>query len=228
MDVDEGIVVNRTTDLITSEYEESDTFTVVLASAPLEDVIIPVFSSDVSEASVSPDSLIFTPSGWSKPQTVTVKGIDDFTHDENIPYSVVLATTVSLDPNYSGIDLPDVAATNMAKDIQGPVVTFLPLDPGYGSVNTPLTINAMITDINNIKNPVLIYAAGGNTKTGVIFMDSTGGDKYQATIPGDAMTLMGISYYISTSDNQNNTTTSDIRSAEVKFPECVYTEYVKQ
>jgi len=99
------------------------------------------------------------------------------------------------------------------------VVTFLPLDPGYGSVNTPLTINASITDINDIKNPVLIYAAGGNTKTGAIFMDSTDVDQYQATIPGDAMTFMGISYYITTSDKKNNNTTSDIRSAEVKFPE---------
>ena len=217
-DVDEGIFVNRSKGLVTSEYEESDTFTVVLESAPLENVIIPVFSSDLTEANVFPDSLIFTPSDWSKPKTVTVKGKDDFAHDENVAYSIILASTVSLDPNYSGIDLPDVAVTNMAKDIQGPVVTFLPLDPGYGSINTPLTINAKITDINNIKNPVLIYAAGGNTKTGVIFMDSTGVDQFQATIPGDAMTFMGISYYISTSDNKNNTTTSDLHSAEVKFP----------
>ncbi|HHZ99549.1 MAG TPA: hypothetical protein EYN68_08430, partial [Candidatus Marinimicrobia bacterium] len=218
-DVEEGIIVNRTTGLITSEHGESDTFTVVLESAPLEQVIIPVFPSDITEASVSPDSLIFTPSDWSEPKTVTVTGIDDSdTTDGNIPYSVILASTISSDPNYNGIDLPDVAATNIAKDVQGPVVTFLPLDPGYATVNIPVTINASITDVNEISSAILFYFTGGNTKTGLIVMNVTDVGQYEATIPGDAITPMGIHFYIFSVDNKGNQSISDY-SIEINFPE---------
>ncbi|MCS5659659.1 MAG: cadherin repeat domain-containing protein, partial [Dehalococcoidia bacterium] len=218
-DVEEGIIVNRTTGLITSEHEESDTFTVVLESAPLEDVIIPLSSSDISEVSISPDSLIFTSSDWSKPKTVKLTGIDDSdTTDGNIPYSVILASTISSDPNYNGIDLPDVAATNIAKDIQGPKVTIQPFDPGYATVNIPVTINASITDVNEISSAILFYFTGGNTKTGIIVMNVTDVGQYEATIPADAITPMGIHFNIFSVDLKGNQSISNY-SIEINFPE---------
>mgnify|MGYP001187980012 CR=1 FL=1 len=218
-DVEEGIIVSRTTGLITSEHEESDTFTVVLESAPLEDVIIPLSSSDISEVSIFPDSLIFTSSGWSEPKTVTLTGIDDSdTTDGNIPYSVILASTISSDPNYNGIDLPDVAATNIAKDIQGPKVTIQPFDPGYATVNLPITINASITDVNEISSAILFYFTGGNTKTGIIVMNVTDVGQYEATIPGDAITPMGIHFNIVSVDKKGNQSISNY-SIEINFPE---------
>ena len=62
----------------TTEAGGAATFTVVLNSEPAAAVAIGLTSSDVTEGTVSPTSLTFTPSGagiWSTPQTVTVTGL---------------------------------------------------------------------------------------------------------------------------------------------------------
>ena len=71
----------------------SDTFTVVLESAPSSSVVLSVSSSDPGEVTASPADLTFTVSNWSSPQTVTLTGVDESTRDgeqkSNIIVSVV-------------------------------------------------------------------------------------------------------------------------------------------
>ena len=77
----------------------SDTFMVVLESAPSSPVVLSVSSSDPGEVIVSPADLTFTVSNWSTPQTVTLTGVDESTGDgdqnSNIIVSVVDALSAS-------------------------------------------------------------------------------------------------------------------------------------
>ena len=60
-----------------NEDGETDSFTVVLNSEPISDVVIAISSDDTDESTVSPGSLTFTSANWDSPQTVIVTGADD-------------------------------------------------------------------------------------------------------------------------------------------------------
>lgn len=104
-------------------YEDSTqpaaTFTVALASIPTADVTISVGSNTLTEGTVSPDSLTFTKDNWDKPQTVTVKGVDDALADGNIDYVVFFSAATSEDAHYKDLHAPDVSVTNVDNDIAG-------------------------------------------------------------------------------------------------------------
>ena len=74
----------------------------VLNTQPTADVTIALSSSDTTEGTVSPASLIFTTANWNVAQTVTVTGVDDAVVDGPIAYTIVTAAAVSTDPNYNG------------------------------------------------------------------------------------------------------------------------------
>ena len=100
----------------TTEAGGTATFTVVLNTQPTASVTIGLTSSDVTEGTVSPASLTFTPSGaglWSTPQTVTVTGVDDAVDDGDIAYTIVTAAATSADGNYSTVNAADVGVTNV-------------------------------------------------------------------------------------------------------------------
>jgi hypothetical protein len=108
-----GVILSRTSGVVTAEYGSTDTFTVRLATQPIADVTISLSSSDTTEGTVTPTSLIFNTTNWSTPRTVTVSGVDDATADGNVVYTVVTSAAVSADPKYSGMVVPDVTATNL-------------------------------------------------------------------------------------------------------------------
>ena len=60
-----------------SEAAGKAPYTVRLNTRPTDSVIVALASSNTRAATVSPASLTFTPSNWSKTQTVTVTGVDD-------------------------------------------------------------------------------------------------------------------------------------------------------
>ena len=112
-----GVTVTPTTGLMTTEAGGTATFTVVLNTPPMANVIIGVSSNEPSEGTVSPTTLTFTPGmtgvtgDWNQPQTVTVTGVDDMAPDDDQTYTITL-TASSADLNYDGIDLADVSVTN--------------------------------------------------------------------------------------------------------------------
>ncbi len=110
-----GIVVtpNGTT---TTEAGATITITVVLESEPTANVTIPISSSDSTEGSTSTSSLVFSPSTWNQPQSVTVRGLDDALDDGDIPYSIILGAASSGDSSYSGLDPTDVSLINIDND----------------------------------------------------------------------------------------------------------------
>src|SRR5438309_1023761 len=118
-----GISVIPTSGLTTTEGGGTATFTVALTSQPTANVTIGLSSSDLTEGTVAPASVTFTPASWNTAQTVTVTGVDDFVADGAVAYTIVTAAATSTDPGYNGMDPADVAATNTDDDTAGITVT---------------------------------------------------------------------------------------------------------
>ncbi|MGA9397399.1 MAG: Calx-beta domain-containing protein [Anaerolineaceae bacterium] len=111
-----GITVNRTIGLSVTEAGGTDTFSIVFDAEPIVDIHILISSSDLTEGTVSPDMLMFTPANWSTPQTVTVTGVDDLVDDGDIAFTIITEHVACTDPAYNGLDVSDVAVTNMDDD----------------------------------------------------------------------------------------------------------------
>ncbi len=118
-----GVTVTPTSGLITTEAGGTDTFTVRLNSQPTANVTIGLSSSDTSEGTVAPISLIFTTANWNTAQTVTVTGVDDAIVDGTVAYSIITAPAASSDTNYNGLNASDVSVSNTDNDAAGVTVT---------------------------------------------------------------------------------------------------------
>src|SRR5690606_9458665 len=103
--------VAPTAGLVTTEAGGTANFSVVLNTQPAADVTIALSSSDTTEGTVAPASVVFTAANWNVAQTVTVTGVDDTAVDGDIAYSIVTAAAASADANYNGIDPSDVSVT---------------------------------------------------------------------------------------------------------------------
>ena len=118
----------------TTEAGGSVTFTVKLNAQPMADVLIPIGSSDATEGTADPASVVFTSANWNTAQTVTVTGVDDLTDDGDVTYRILLGAAVSTDAAYGGLDPADVGLTNLDDD--DPVAGFTVSEPSPSSKTT--------------------------------------------------------------------------------------------
>src|SRR5256885_7878072 len=118
-----GITVVPGSGLTTTEGGGTATFTVVLTSQPTANVTIGLSSSDLTEGTVAPASVTFTPGNWNTAQTVTVTGVDEFGVDGSVAYAIVTAAATSTDGIYNGMNAADVGVTNTDDDTPGITVT---------------------------------------------------------------------------------------------------------
>jgi hypothetical protein len=112
-----GVSVTSRTGLVTTEAGGTATFRIALNTRPSADVVIPIASSDPGEGVVSASSITFTPDNWNVAQTITVIGVDDAVADGDMPYTIVVGTTASLDPRYNGLDPSDAQLVNVDDDV---------------------------------------------------------------------------------------------------------------
>ena len=103
----------------TTEAGGTATFTIVLDSQPIAEVLIGISSDDPSEGTVSTSIIRFLPSNWSTPQVITVTGADDDVADGNTPYKILTAPANSNDTRYNGVKAADVDVTNIDDDTAG-------------------------------------------------------------------------------------------------------------
>ena len=88
---------------------------------------IPIASTNINEAEVSPTSFTFNAGNWNTGVEVTVTGADDDIDDGSVPYAIKLNPDNSTsDPNYQFLNPPDVSGTNHDNDTAG--ITIGPLD----------------------------------------------------------------------------------------------------
>ena len=110
-----GVIVVESDD--TTEVTEggvTDTYTVVLKTAPSVDVEVTVTPGD-TEVSVGNGAggaitLTFTSGNWDTAQTVTVTADDDEEYEGKTPHETTIAHTVTGDGDYSGLSVPSVTA----------------------------------------------------------------------------------------------------------------------
>ncbi len=113
-------VVNLNT-TSTTEAGGSVSFSIILNSAPTSNVTVSsLVANPVTEGTISPSSLTFTPSNWNVAQNVTVTGVDDLEGDGNVTVTIVASTASSSDANYNGIAGPSFPSiTNLDDDTKG-------------------------------------------------------------------------------------------------------------
>ena len=114
-----GVDVKPTNGLTTTEGGGTATFTVNLRSQPTADVTIALSSSNTAEGTVGPASLTFTADNFRSPQLVTIRGVDDKVQDGGQPYHITTNNAVSKDPNYDGMEVPNVELVNTDNDTAG-------------------------------------------------------------------------------------------------------------
>ncbi len=111
-----GIVVSETAITTGEASGGTATFSIRLLSEPTANVTIALTSSDLTEGTVSPAQLVFTPANFNAPQQVTVTGVDDAIADGNQLYTIVTEPATSTDPAYNNLDGANVTATNVDND----------------------------------------------------------------------------------------------------------------
>jgi len=106
------------------ESGTTDSFTVVLDTAPSSDVVFSITASDTDEAIVDLGMLTFTPMTWDMPQTVTVTGVDDALVDGTTLSSVTISV-VEAASNIAFRSLPDATVSVSTTDDEVPGFTIV-------------------------------------------------------------------------------------------------------
>ncbi len=112
------------------EGGNSQTISVVLATQPTADVVIPVSIYDTSVATIDKASLTFTSANWSTPQVVTISPTNDVVNDGPQNTSVVFDISTSADGDYNGIPPTTFTVTTNDDDAAGVLIT-QPSNPPY-------------------------------------------------------------------------------------------------
>ena len=198
-----GITVSPTSGLVTTEAGGTTQFSVVLATQPFFNVVIPVSSSDTGEGTVSVSSLTFTAGNWLVPQVVTVTGVSDFLNDGNVGYTIILGPATSFDINYNGRNPADVSVINQAVPNAPPVNTV----PGPQSTPEDTALVFSIANANAISvadpdagtNPLQLSLT---VTTGRLTLASVAGLTFNSGANGTgAMTFTGTAAQISAALN---------------------------
>ncbi len=146
----------------TTEDGGTATFTIRLTSQPSANVRVNLASSDLTEGTVLPAFVQFTPGNWNVTQTITVTGVDDTAADGNQPYFVRTQAATSADPGYSGLNPSDVSLVNVDNDNAVILVTAIS-NPTTESGGTATFLIALTTQPTT---PVIIGISSSDTSEG--------------------------------------------------------------
>jgi CSLREA domain-containing protein len=117
-----GVTVTQPTSNLTAEYGGTVQFSLVLDTAPTQNVTINLTVSDTTEGAIELSSITFTPLNWNVAQFVTVTGLNDTLLDGDVNYSVITSATISADPAYSDLTVADIALVTPDNDSFNAVV----------------------------------------------------------------------------------------------------------
>ncbi|MFC1748885.1 FG-GAP-like repeat-containing protein [Pseudomonadota bacterium] len=113
------VVISQISGLTTSEAGGTDSFTIQLNSSPSADVVIDLYSSDVSEGTISQNQLVFNSGNWNSPETIVITGVTDEIDDGAIGYNIVIGSTRSSDGSFNNLNPSNVSVTNSDDDTIG-------------------------------------------------------------------------------------------------------------
>jgi len=116
--------VESSGDTSVDESATTDSFTVVLDSEPVGDVVLDVSSGDTGEATVDKATLTFTSANWNTAQTVTVTGVDDVTVDGSQTTTITVAIDdANSDNAFDNVADQTVSVTTTDNDVAAFTIT---------------------------------------------------------------------------------------------------------
>lgn len=181
------VVVTPTSGLVTSEAGVAASFDIVLSVPPASDVTINLTSDNPTEGVPTVSSLVFTPSNWNVPQSVTVVGQDDFFVDGTVAYKILTAATSS-DPSFNNVAVSDVSLSNTDNDIAAVLVS-----PSSGLVTDERGGNATFTVVLSASPsaPVTIGLSISDSSEGVVDQASVTFNSTNWNVP-QTVTVTGV------------------------------------
>ena len=208
-----GMIVSET--ILSLTEGATGSYTLELASEPTGSVIVALTSTDEGVATVSSDSLVFTPESWNQAQTVAVTGVDDAIDNDLASRSAVVSNEAS-GGGYGG-ERAEVAVS-LADDDDDPTVTLslvpaavaesggvsrvvATLDHASAEVTT-VTVSlvpnegASASDVELSANATLTIAAGETASSGTVTItavdNSVDAPDKTFTVSGTAVNAEGI------------------------------------
>ena len=166
-DVGSFTIVESAGATATSETGSTDSFTVVLDTQPITDVVFDISSGDTTEGTVSPITLTFTAANWDTPQAVTVTGVDDFIIDQTVTYNVLVSVNNgSSDDAFDGLS-DNVSVGNTDDDIAGFTIVESAGNTATSETGTTDTFTVVLNRRPLLGNVVLDIASA-NTGEGTL------------------------------------------------------------
>lgn len=167
-----GMTLSATTASV-NESGTTATATLSLADEPTSNVYIDINSSDTSEVTVLPSSMVFTPSNWSSTQTITMTGVDDGTQDGDITSTIAIGINTSStdDTYYDAVDNKSITVTTADDDVISYVLN---------------TTSATVTELGSTAN---FNIKLGLQPTGNVVIDLTASDTTEATVSPSSFTF---------------------------------------
>lgn len=111
-------VVSPVTGTITESGGEAR-FSIHLNTPPEADVTLHIKADNPSEAVVTPETLIFTPSNWKSRQDVHIRGVDDRIDDGDQPFSLLIRSHSDKDFRFNSLPPESMALVNVDNDRAG-------------------------------------------------------------------------------------------------------------
>ncbi len=162
-----GVTVTPVTLSVPEDGGTTDTYTLVLDTAPTADVTIAVASDTVTAATVSSASLTFSTTNWNTAQTVTVTGVnDDVDNPSDERTATVSHVPTSADAGYTSVVIDPVTVTVTDDDDAGVTVD-------------PTTLSVLEADGTSTYTVVLDTQPTGN-----VTITPESGDTMVATVSG--------------------------------------------
>ncbi|SHJ79019.1 conserved repeat domain-containing protein/gliding motility-associated C-terminal domain-containing protein, partial [Arenibacter nanhaiticus] len=163
---DDNVGINITPLILTTtEGGTSQTFSLVLNSAPTSNVVVLATSLDTTEGVVSPASLTFSPANWNVPRTVTVTPVNDDIVDGDQTYNVRLRIDDdNSDDSFDSLADQNVVVTNTDNDSVG--INIGPISGNTSEAGT--TANFLVTLSSEPTAPVTIALSSSDTAEGAV------------------------------------------------------------
>jgi trimeric autotransporter adhesin len=118
-----AVIATPIAGLVVNEGGTSASFSMVLSTAPIADVVITLSANIAGEVSLSSTIITFTAVNWNVAQFVTVTGLQDLVSDGNQVVTILTSTSSSSDLNYNNLFVNDVVVTNNELPNQAPQIS---------------------------------------------------------------------------------------------------------
>ncbi len=159
-----------------------------LDRAPAANVTVGLSVSDTTEATISTQSLVFTPQNWSTPQKVTITPVQDNVVDGDVQLKLVTAAAQSNDPDFAGTVVDDVPITT--KD-SGLAYTYKYIEAESGTITAPMVVKNAAAIASGGKYIITPNGTGNVTSSG-----GTGGlATYNFSVPRTGLYTVWVREY---------------------------------